>query len=115
MTMPKKMADDHSAESQRQASVINDAITNMELDHSAQAASVLKSNRPSSREDSHPMEMDSKGEPINWQKVGRIYKPGSAIEDIVEKEVGRIKRSFNHSIEEQDVALEEKNKNLKKK
>ena len=95
--------------------MINDAITNMELDNSAHAASVMRSNRPSSRDDTHPIEMDSKGEAINWQKVGRIYKPGSAIKDIVEKEVGRIKHSFNYSIEEQDLALEEKNKNLKKK
>ena len=32
---------------------------------------------------------------IDWQKVGKIYKPESAIEHIINKEMDRLKSAFN--------------------
>jgi len=32
----------------------------------------------------------AKVEPIDWEKVGKIYKPESAIEDIIAKEMNRL-------------------------
>ena len=36
---------------------------------------------------------------IDWEKVGKIYKPESAIEDIISREVGRLGKAFEMSIE----------------
>ena len=52
---------------------------------------------------------------IDWDKVGKIYKPESAIEDIISREVGRLGKAFEMSIEAQDVELEEKHKGGGKK
>ena len=47
---------------------------------------------------------------IDWDKVGKIYKPESAIEDIISREMGRLGKAFEMNIEQQDVELEEKHK-----
>ena len=39
---------------------------------------------------------------IDWEKVGKIYKPESAVEHIVNKEMGRVKQAFDINIEAQD-------------
>lgn len=68
-------------------------------------------------EEEPPIEEDSapKVEAIDWEKVGKIYKPESAIEDIISREVGRLGKAFEMSIEAQDAELEEKHKGGKKK
>ena len=35
-------------------------------------------------------------EKIDWDKVGKIYKPESAIEDIVAREMGRLQVQMDH-------------------
>ena len=39
------------------------------------------------------------GDKIDWAKVGKIYKPESAIEDILAKEVTRLSKGFEMSID----------------
>lgn len=58
-----------------------------------------------------PTERDSVGDKIDWDKVGRIYKPESAIDHIVQKEMTRLKLAFDSQIDTQDASLEEKLKN----
>ena len=36
---------------------------------------------------------------VDWTKVGRIYKPESAIEDILAKEMGRLGKAFDMAID----------------
>ena len=66
-----------------------------------------------------PLEGEDESAPkidaIDWDKVGKIYKPESAIEDIINREVGRLGKAFEMSIEAQDAELEEKHKGGKKK
>lgn len=50
---------------------------------------------------------------IDWKKVGRIYKPTSDIESIVERELNRLKKAMEKKIEAQDIELEEKAMALK--
>ena len=58
---------------------------------------------------------DGKFESVDWDKVGKIYKPDSAIEDIVAKEMNRLSQAMQQTIDSQDVDLEEKYKGAKKK
>ena len=39
---------------------------------------------------------------IDWDKVGKIYKPESAIEHIIGKEMGRLQQALDQKIEMQD-------------
>lgn len=34
-------------------------------------------------------------DPIDWEKVGKIYKPESAIEDILKKEMNRLQTALD--------------------
>ena len=47
---------------------------------------------------------------IDWTKVGKLYKPESAIEHIVAKEMSRLKQAFNIGLDTQDRENEEKYK-----
>jgi hypothetical protein len=38
-------------------------------------------------------------DPIDWDKVGKIYKPESAIEDIVAREMGRLQNALDQKID----------------
>lgn len=49
---------------------------------------------------------------LDWKKVGKIYRPESAIEDIIAQEVGRMNKALDINLDSQLVDLEEK---LKKK
>jgi len=49
-------------------------------------------------------------EKIDWAKVGKIYKPESAIEDILNKEVNRLSKGFEMQIDSMEAELEEKYK-----
>lgn len=60
-------------------------------------------------------EEEKKIESIDWDKVGKIYKPESAIEDILNKEMKRLNMAMHEQIDAQDVELEEKYKGGKKK
>ena len=64
-----------------------------------------------------PLEEESapKVDAIDWDKVGKIYKPESAIEDIINREVGRLGKAFEMQIAAQDAELEERHKGGKKK
>lgn len=48
-----------------------------------------------------PLEDESapKIDAIDWDKVGKIYKPESAIEDIISREMGRLGKAFEMNIE----------------
>ena len=52
-------------------------------------------------------------ENIDWEKVGRIYKPESAVESIINGEMGRLRKAFEQLADNQDVANEEKFKKKK--
>jgi len=52
---------------------------------------------------------------IDWEKVGKIYKPESAVEHIVSKEMARLQKAFDSVLETQDGELEERAKGGKKK
>jgi hypothetical protein len=52
---------------------------------------------------------------VDWSKVGKIYKPESAIEDILAKEMGRLGKAFDMAIDAQDEEMEEKYRGSKKK
>ena len=36
---------------------------------------------------------------IDWEKVGKIYKPESAIEDILKKEMSRLQTALDQKID----------------
>jgi len=61
------------------------------------------------------VEMENEDAGVDWQRVGRLYKPESAIDHIVNKEMTRLKQAFETKIHSQDTELEEKFKNPKKK
>ena len=50
---------------------------------------------------------------IDWEKVGKIYKPESAIEDILKKEMERLQAALDQKIDIQELDLE--TKHMKKK
>jgi len=54
------------------------------------------------------------GEQVDWQKVGRIYKPDSAIEHIIQSEVSRLNKALDLNLEAQSHEMEEKMKAKKK-
>lgn len=54
-------------------------------------------------------------DPIDWNKVGKIYKPESAIEDILKNEVNRLEKGYAKAVDNQEVETEEKAKVGKKK
>lgn len=94
--------------------------TRMSRDHPD--GSVHEMDYPSqSHMDGTPMEqmdheMGEQEDPnIDWQKVGRLYKPESAIDHIVNKEMTRLRMAFEQNIVTQDQALEDKFKPAKKK
>ena len=58
--------------------------------------------------------MQNAVDPIDWDKVGRLYKPESAVQHIVSQEIKRLENGFNQNIENQDVQNEEKFKAKKK-
>ena len=48
-------------------------------------------------------EMGEQEDPnIDWEKVGRLYKPESAIDHIVNKEMTRLRMAFEKNIVTQD-------------
>ena len=50
---------------------------------------------PASAEgDISPGAESAKIDHIDWDKVGKIYKPESAIEDIISREMGRLGKAF---------------------
>jgi hypothetical protein len=65
--------------------------------------------------DASPVPESAKIDHIDWDKVGKIYKPESAIEDIISREMGRLGKVFEMQIDAQDTELEDKYKNAKKK
>ena len=50
---------------------------------------------------------------IDWDKVGKIYKPDSAIDHIIGKEMGRLTLALDAKIDLQDQVNEEKFKKKK--
>ena len=52
-------------------------------------------------------------EHIDWEKVGKIYKPESAVDHIINKEMSRLKKAFNQNMDNQDTSNEEKFKKKK--
>lgn len=70
---------------------------------------------PSKLESNHESKenLHSPGQ-VDWSKVGKIYKPESAIQDILQSEMGRLGKAFDMAIDAQDVDLEEKYKGKKK-
>lgn len=54
------------------------------------------------------------GQAIDWNKVGRIYKPESAVEHIISSEMKRLNIGLGLSLNQQDEENEEKFKNKKK-
>jgi hypothetical protein len=57
------------------------------------------------------METTSRDSKIDWEKVGKIYKPESAMQTIIDKEMKRLQMAFDTKLENQD---EEMIKNKKK-
>jgi hypothetical protein len=45
---------------------------------------------------------------VDWNKVGRIYKPNEHLENILEREMSRLKIVMDKKIAAQDIELEEK-------
>ena len=74
-----------------------------------QATPQLEGSKQESKEN-----LNSSGQ-VDWSKVGKIYKPDSAIEDILQKEMGRLGKAFDMAIDNQEVELEEKYRGSKKK
>ena len=56
---------------------------------------------------------DSEIQNIDWDKVGKIYKPDSAIDHIISKEVSRIRQAMEAKVDLQDKENEEKFKKKK--
>lgn len=54
---------------------------------------------------------EDEGEKIDWDRVGRIYKPDSAVDFIVNKEANRMRESFNMRMSGIDKVAEDKQKN----
>ena len=54
-------------------------------------------------------------EPIDWEKVGKIYKPESAIEDILSREMNRLQNALDQKMDIQEKDLETKHATAKKK
>lgn len=52
-----------------------------------------------------PDSQSGKIEAIDWEKVGKIYKPESAIEDIIAKEMNRLQTALDLNMEMQDEEL----------
>lgn len=99
-----------------EASQMNNQIGELTLEQ----ADPMEGTAMDAEEDQEPPfegedESAPKIEAIDWDKVGKIYKPESAIEDIIGREMGRLGKAFEMSIEAQDVELEEKHKGGKKK
>ena len=54
------------------------------------------------------------GKSIDWDKVGKLYKPESAVEHIVSQEMKRLNVGMGLSLNNQDIDIEERAKNKKK-
>ena len=48
---------------------------------------------------------------IDWSKVGKLYRPDSAVESIISNEVDRLRRSLAMSMDFQDENMAEDVKN----
>jgi hypothetical protein len=116
MTLPKGgipgESTDKGRESREKMNNVNEALSNLDLEKSAKemATDVTPQNQSQSQEAEEEEDPN-----IDWQKVGRLYKPESAIDHIVNKEMSRLKNAFDQNIDIQDTVLEEKFKNPKKK
>lgn len=116
MTMPLRGGEtgrNTGEESMQQESV---GMEGMDIDMDASvggAPSLQKSDMNASKDGKTP-DLDSKGDPIDWDKVGRIYKPTSAITDIISNEVGRLRNAFDVNSEAQLENHEDKMKTKKK-
>ena len=90
-------------------------MEDMEMDHSMGGAPSMGKSDMNMSKDGKTPDLDSRGDPIDWDKVGRIYKPESGITDIISKEVGRLRTAFDVTSEAQLEGQEEKMKTQKKK
>ena len=108
MTMPKDGGKDKlMEESVNEANAINEGIEGLDLDAArvasadaaasgAQAAegdAALSSVKPEGTSDNQGSKANL--EAIDWEKVGKIYKPESAIEEIVQREMNRLAKGFD--------------------
>lgn len=76
---------------------LNQAIGNMEIDGSKTPDAMTQDDV--SMEHAPAMEEeDAEVEAIDWKRVGRLYKPDSAVDHIVNKEMQRLRESFNQNI-----------------
>lgn len=119
MTIPRdvKKPTEQSVEDVKEASVIGSQAADGEAppngsNRDAENPSKLTGEqRPGSVMEEEENKVDS----IDWDKVGKIYKPESAIEDILNKEMKRLNMAMHEQIDAQDVELEEKYNKGKKK
>ena len=116
MTIPKEdpKASQHNSKltnnsvSQKAASSMNNQIGELNLE---QGATIDAGETDEKAEDDASQAAVSAAESkksIDWDKVGKIYKPESAIEDIINREVSRLGKAFDMQIGAQDIEMEEK-------
>lgn len=119
MTLPPDSKDTLLEESINEANAMNEGITSLDLDAANASApdeaaeKAMESGLDKSRQSAgspEPGHEDSqtKLESIDWDKVGKIYKPESAIEEIIGKEIGRLSKGFDMNLAIQDTENEEK-------
>ena len=106
MTVPKGGIPTKNSQEEDLAQGVSEAVGNLDLD-TDQAPGGDMGQDMSQADPTSPI---NAGDKIDWEKVGRIYKPESAVEHIVAKEMGRLKMAFDQTIEVQDTTIEEKHK-----
>lgn len=115
-------------ESVNEANAINEGVQDIDLDAAGAPGEGEESKRDENGQSSHPIDQSSakpgsagnqdsqpKIDAIDWDKVGKLYKPESAIEHIVSREMGRLSKGFAQQIDLMDIELEDKYGKGKKK